>query len=380
MTEMWRAYLIETMTGLVGAEVEMSTNGRFDIVLNGIGAATVTVQKSSLGGITARWLRPWAQGFVLTLESEALGEVPIFAGPITAPPDEFTDSLSFSVSGIRAIFEHRYATTKDWDTDITGLKKSKLVYTNRSLSYIAQDLVRRGMDKEGGYLPIRFATAPGTGAHTRTYHGYDLENNQVHKLLTQISDVQGGPDIMFVPEWVDKNTRQYIRWAMYAGTPAYPPIAQDWTMVLDAGAPEPHISELSMNVDGSHYATRHYATGTGEGAGLAMRMSQNKNWLRDGHPLLEGSTSYPSVSKPETLGPYAAAGVVISPLVELHATVDIADGRSPMGRWMVGHEAIVKPGPWHTIPDLEKPLRIIRVAGDFDATHATLYFQEEYGW
>ena len=86
---MWRAYLIETMSGLVGPEVEMSTNGRLDITLNQIGSATVTVQKSSLEGITTRWLRPWAQGFLLTLEVDALGgEVPVFAGPITAPPDE----------------------------------------------------------------------------------------------------------------------------------------------------------------------------------------------------------------------------------------------------------------------------------------------------
>ena len=31
---MWRAYLIETMSGLKGPEVEMSTNGRYDIILN----------------------------------------------------------------------------------------------------------------------------------------------------------------------------------------------------------------------------------------------------------------------------------------------------------------------------------------------------------
>ena len=376
---MWRAYLIETMSGLVGAEVEMSTNGRFDIILNGTGNATVTVQKSSLEGITKRWLRPWAQGFLLTLESEALGEVPVFAGPITAPPDEYTDSLSFSVSGIRVILEQRYATVKDFDTDLTAMKASKLEYKNYSLAGIAQDLVRRAIGKEGGYLPIRFATNPGTGTHTRTYHGYDLENNRVDKRLSELSDVIGGPDIMFVPEWVSE-TRQHIRWAMYTGTPGYPAIVQNWTMVFDAGAPESQISELSMNVDGSHYATRHYATGTGEGAGIVMRMSQNKDWLKDGHPLLENSTSYPSVGKGDTLAPYARQGVVKSPLVELHATVDIADQRSPIGRWMVGHEAIVKPGPWHTIPDLEKPLRILRVAGDFDTTHATIYFQEEYGW
>ncbi len=378
---MWRAYLIETMTGLKGPEVEMSTDGRLDITLNRIGSATVTVQKSSLEGITARWFRPWAQGFLLTLEVEALGgEVPVFAGPITSPPDEYPESLSFSVSGIRSIFEHRFVTLEDYSaSELTPLRKSKVTYTDRSLSYIAQDIVRKGMAKEGGYLPIRFATNPGAGTSSRTYNGYDLENNRVDKRLAELSDVIGGPDIMFVPEWAD-GSRQYIRWAMHTGTPAYPPIAQTWTMVIDAGAPEPQVSELSMNVDGSHYATRSYATGTGEGAGIAMRMYDDKALLRDGHPLLEDTASYPSVSQTSTLAAHARAGTSIKPMVELHATIDISDHRSPYGQWMVGHNAIVKPGPWHTIKNIEKPLRIVRMAGDLDSPHMTLYFQEEAAW
>ena len=357
----------------------MSTNGRVDITLNQAGSATVTVQKSSLEGISSRWLRPWAQGFLLTLEVQD-DEVPVFAGPITAPPDEYPESLSFSVSGIRSIFEHRFLTLEDYDAgELTPLRKSVVSYTNRSLAFIAQDIVRRGMAKRGGHLPIRFATNPGTGTNTRTYEGFDLENNRVDKRLTELSNVIGGPDIMFVPEWAD-GSRQHIRWAMYTGTPGYPPIAQGWTMVLDAGAPEPQISELSMNVDGSHYATRAYATGTGEGAGIAMRMYDDTALLADGHPLLENTTSYPSVSKTTTLADYARAGTSIRPKVELHATIDISDERSPYGRWMVGHEAIVKPGPWSTITDIEKPLRILRMAGDLDTTHMTLYFQEEPAW
>ena len=49
---MWRAYLIETMTGAVGREVEMSTDGRYDIRLNEIEEVQATVQKSSLRGLS----------------------------------------------------------------------------------------------------------------------------------------------------------------------------------------------------------------------------------------------------------------------------------------------------------------------------------------
>ena len=376
---MWRAYLIEIMTGRVGAEVEMSTDGRLDITLNQAGSATVTVQKSSLEGIPSRWFRPWAHGFLLTLEVQG-DEVPVFAGPITAPPDEYVESLSFSVSGIRAIFEYRIALAEDFSSsEINALRKSKLVYKDISLAGIAQDLVRKGMAKRGGSLPIRIVTPPGPGNHARTYDGYDVQNNNIDKRLSELSDVIGGPDIMFYPEWVD-GSRQLIRWAMRTGTPGYAAISQSWTMVIDAGAPEPQVSELSMNVDGSHYGTRAYTTGTGQGAGLLVRIHDAVGLLEDSHPLLETVTSYPSVSRGETLSDYARTHTSIRPRVELHATIDITDVRSPYGQWLVGHNAIVKPGPWHTIHDVEKPLRILRMAGDLDSPHMTLYFQEEPAW
>ena len=137
----------------------MSTNGRLDITLNRAGSATVTVQKSSLEGIPSRWFRPWAHGFLLTLEVQG-DEVPVFAGPITAQPDEYVESLSFSVSGIRAIFEYRIALAEDFSSsEINALRKSKLVYKDISLAGIAHDLVRKGMAKRGGSLPIQIGRA-----------------------------------------------------------------------------------------------------------------------------------------------------------------------------------------------------------------------------
>ena len=377
---MWRAYLIETMTGLVGAEIEMSTNGRHDTVLNQAGAATVTVQKSSLTTIPARWLRPWAQGIMLTFETESEGEQPWFAGPITAPPDEYVDSLSFSVSGIRAVFEQRFLADRDYEPgEIAAFKKGKVAYANRHLAYIAQDLVRRGMDKKAGFLPIRFATpvSSGAGGHDRTYNNYDLANNTVDKRLSELSDVIGGPDVMFRPEWVDTNDRRFMRWAMHTGTEYSPVIPQEWEMVIDGSAPLPQISELTMNIDGSHYSTRAFATGTGEGTGIAMAMRENDRLLADQHPLLESAESFDSVSKTATLAAYASASVDIRPFVEIHVTIDASDIRSPLGRWQVGDTAILKPGSWLTIPNREVRLRILRVSGDFDTPHVTIYFQED---
>lgn len=373
---MWRAYLIETMTGLVGAEIEMSTNGRYDINLNAISRATVTMQKSSLTRIPSRWLRPWANGALLTFESAFHPETPILAGPFTAAPDEYPDSLSFRVADIRQIFAHRQA-SYDHGTSGADQREFVLNYNDTSLQFIAQDLVRIGMDKTAGTLPIvidsEIPRGQG-GGHQRTYSGYDVANNDIDKRLAELSDVIGGPDIMFRPEWAEEGSHQYIRWRMHVG---YPVIPQDWRMVIDASAPRPQVSELSMNVDSSHYATRFYATGDGEGQGIRMAIRENSALHQGQHPLLEGVGSWPSVSDPSTLHAYAAASVDTRPWIELHATIDAADVRSPFGRWHVGDKATVKPGPWHHIPDKGVGLRILRAAGDFDTTHTTLYFQED---
>src|SRR5690606_33033533 len=143
---MWKAYLIETMTGLVGQEVEMSTNGRLEITLNEIEQATITVQKSSLAGVSARWLRPWAQGFLVTLSTWYGDERPVFAGPIKGPPADHPDSLSFTVAGIREIFKYRILLAEDFSSSqINELRKSRVDYMNKSLAFIAQDIVRKGM-------------------------------------------------------------------------------------------------------------------------------------------------------------------------------------------------------------------------------------------
>lgn len=383
---MWKAYFIETVTGKVGRRFEMSTNGRFDIRLNASDSGQVTAQKSSITDVERRWMTPWRGGILLTLTGEDGVERPITAGPITAPPEEYEMSLSFVFGGIRSVLEHRYiippfkaASGASDSARLSAMKKATLSFKDTSLGYIAQQVVRNGIDRTGGDLPIRFVPGPEakiTGGHDRSYRGYDIGSNLIDSVLTQLSDVSGGPDIMFRPEWTN-STHQYIRWAMHVGNHRGQSIPQDFHMVIDSTAPKSVLSELSLNTDGAHFATRAWATGAGEGAAVAMASAQNLKLLSDSHPLLESVVSSDSAKEYKTLLGHAQRAIDTRALVELHATLDGADIRTPFGIWQVGDQARLVVKGWHSVPDGPHDLRIVRAQGDLDSPFVTIYFQED---
>lgn len=385
---MWRAYFIETMTGRVGKQFEMSTNGRFDITLNGTETGQVTAQKSTLEGVDPHWMTPWMAGILVTLTGNDGVERPIMAGPITAPPEEYDMSLSFVVGGIRSVLKHRYFGLQDESysngLDSGGLasatKKSKVTFSKTSYGYMAQRIVQAATSKLGGDLPIRYVSGPektlSSGGHTKSYDGHDIGNNEVDKLLYNLSELDRGPDIMFRPEWTN-SSRQYIRWAMYCGSEVSPAIPQTYTMVIDSTVPRGIVSELSLNTSGDHYATRAWVTGAGEGKAVAMTVAENRALLRDHMPLLEVVQDESSIKEIDTLRSKASALIDVRPMVELHATIDCADERSLLGVWEVGDKADLVVKGWYSIPDGLHSLRIVRVQGDFDTTHATIYFQED---
>lgn len=381
------------MTGDVGPEVEMSTNGRWDVMLNDIERNTVTAQKSSLQRIEPKWYRPWSGGVLLTFTPRWQGEdgkeTPIVAGPISAPPAEYPDSLSFTVLGVRAFFQYRILLDQDYlsgsgsspsGAALKALMNSKLTYESAPMDYIAKDMVARGLNKQNGRLPITAPkSSPATvaeGGMTGTYNGYDLANANIHKRLMQLSDRIGGPDIMFRPVWAEEN-HTAIEWELHTGNHISPIIEQSWTMSIDTTAPRSSISEQTVNTSGEHYATRVYATGTGEGPGIAIAARDGEGLYRDEHPLLEQVYTNPDVSETSTLFDRATAGVDVRPMVELHLTVDGNDPAAELGRWHVGDTVEVTVGGWLSIPDGTHDFRLIRAAGDLDSGFATLYFQED---
>lgn len=382
----WRAYFIETKTGLKGPEIEMSTNGRWDVRLNGHENCTVTVQKDSLRGIDREWWSFMRGGILLTFTTYDGVERPIIAGPIRGFPSEYTDSMSFAVGGIRDLLECRTFIGGGRENkrapsiaEARELMKKSLTFTDSCPAYMAQYLTLLSMDQVGADLPIRIATpAPAKGGgHQRTFAYHKVAQSFIDTILTDLSDEEGGPDIMFRPEWMDAN-QTHIRWAMHTGNDVSPYIPQSYFMDIDTTSRHTPASEVSLEVGGEgSVATRVWATGDGEGSAIAVAVRESYSSHANGVPLIERHTSHQGVTELSTLSARAGAGVTLAPTVELHLSLDCQDERAPLGLWSVGDVMRVTVEDWFYLPRGTYNMRIIRAQGDLDSSHATLYLQED---
>ncbi|MED6116905.1 hypothetical protein PIB30_104675, partial [Stylosanthes scabra] len=229
-------------------------------------SGNIKVRKSDLARWSTEWWAPWSGGVLLVHHGPDGVDRPIAAGPITGWSAETAEDLTLDWKGIREILAHRVIA-------------QDLKFSGVSLGTIAWRVVHDMSEiKPGGGLPIVHGSPEETvtddADHQRTYESWNLANNGIDKRLTEISEVIGGPDIMFRPQWAnDEHTG--VVWAMVHGTEGRPRIAQTWTADMDTTAPRAGLSDLSVKSEASHIVTRVWATGSGEGAGVARTYVQD---------------------------------------------------------------------------------------------------------
>ena len=380
----WVAHLVRTMDGARGARLDLSTEGGWEIPLNGIEEFSVTVGKRQLLRLDPLWWKPWRVSVAVSWQKPDGTLDAWVAGPITnLPTGETRTTATFPCRGIGAILARRNLTAQEpinlsTAAQVEMMTKS-LRYVGMSLGTIGQEVVKRGMAKVGGTLPIVFGSPRehGSTLNERTYDGYNLANNQVWKRLTELSGVRNGPDIAFRPRWRDDGS---LEWVMVHGTRAQPQIAQTWAMDLDTTSHRSPIASVHVTTDASRLATRVYWTGAGEGSTTMVRVAEDRSRLEDQMPMLEtvGSTS-DSDSRDQirdhALGELAAAE---HPVTQIDMRVNGADPRSEIGRWRVGDAARVTMGDgWLTVPAGTTSKRIIAARGDWSNGMVDLSFQDD---
>lgn len=362
----WLVHLAETTSGQVGRALAPSKVSAV-VEINKAGDGSVTVAKRDLEGLDRRRLTPWWGTIVVSYVAPNGAIYPIQAGPIQDWPTETRHDLTIGFEGIRAIFERRHL---EQDHTFRGI----------DLGTIAWRVVQAGMQKPGGALPIvhgspdRTATAQG---NDRTYEKWNIANNNVDKRLTEISEVIGGPDIMFRPRWANRN-RTAIEWAFVHGAYHSPAIPQDTVPHWDATTARSDIASLSTTTDGTQLTSRVWGTGAGEGEGTTITKAEDPGLLEKGYPFLETVISDPDQAKPEPIrakcaGELAAHQAAID---QLSIKVNAASARHPLGTWHVGNDARITTGPetW-SIPPGTRTMRILRASTASDEM-VTLELQE----
>ena len=380
----WVAHLVRTMDGRLGARLDLAGEGSWSIPLNGIEEFSVTVGKDQLARLDPSWWSPYRSSVAVSWQREDGSLVAWVAGPIVGPPTETRATASFDCRGIGAILSRRVLTAQEPISQSTAAQVAMMTgtvrYAGMSLGTIAQEVVKRGVAKVGGTLPIAFGSPreQGSTLNERTYEGFNLANNGVWKRLTELSGVRNGPDIAFRPRWTADG--QFLEWVMVHGTYAQPTIEQAWTADLDATSSMSPIASVSVTTDASRLASRVYWTGAGEGKTTMVRVAEDRSRLADQMPILETVGSTSDSGNRDLIRAHAIAELEASraPVTQISVQIDGADPRCEIGRWRVGDAARLTMGDeWLTVPPGTTTKRIISAKGSWSSAMVDLEFQDD---
>lgn len=175
------------------------------------------------------------------------------AGQIQGDPFTFPGKSEVIAAGMDAYFENRFVLPPLASGQLPRSVSSQ--WSGLSLRTIAKRVVQQAISHPGAALPIDFEPDI-IGTHEREYPGSD--GMRVSQALTNLTNVDGGPDIAFRPKMAED--RRHVRWELLTGDPQLTQGGSDhyW----DVSAPGPHASVASLVRDGRDLASRSFMAGT----------------------------------------------------------------------------------------------------------------------
>lgn len=356
---MWTANLFQMVSGQIGPRLNFESVS-WSVELNGTESISMKLKKSDLPKVDLNsWLAPWWAGVVLFWDG-----VPVVAGPILTRPSEDFNSVSISCGGIRSILAKRLVAFEQ--TDWSKLATSVVYYSGLSLGTIAKRVVDQAQTKKAGRLPIIYALPDETesmGAdHERTYRGFNVQNINCDDVLTKLSNVIDGPDIMFKPKLLRANQ---LAFEMWTGTENQPRIYQSQTPVWDTTPEKGQVSEMSVVTTGSYQTSRVYSIGAGQDEGLLIKVSTNEAPLQAQFPLLETVINVGSSDNPVVVEDHGISNLWANKtaLMEFQMTVR-GDGDIPMGSFWPGDLVEIVTNGWLAVPDGTTQMRLLSITGD----------------
>lgn len=353
---MWTAHLFQMTSGQIGPRLNFETMD-WSTELNGTENISMKLRKSDLPKVDYNyWLSPWWAGIVVLWDN-----VPIAAGPIITRPSESFDTVTIGCGGIRSILANRLVAPEAYGENWEAFSKEKIYYSGLSLATIAKYAVEASQRKKGGRLPISYALADMTGLHERTYQSFNVSNISCDDVLTKLSNVIGGPDIMFRPRLVQPNVLTFDLWT---GTDKQPRIYQKYSPVWDTTPSRGMVSNMNVIVTGTYQTSRVYATGDGQDEGTMIRIATDDSLLQKGYPLLETVVADGS-EDPGAVMEYALSKLDANngPLLEVQMTVR-ADGPIPLGSFWPGDLVEIVTQGWLSLPDGVNRMRLLSITGD----------------
>lgn len=323
MAAEWTYLLADLRTNAVTAEIPLA-------------GARPSKKVGAAGSLSGTWAlsSKWDGGDPYTLTTPARTALyalrdgrPMWGGILwTRRYDSTTSKVDLGCADWWSYFDHRKVLPLLSPNPAVGdVAQLATTYAAVDQNTIARNLVALAQTHTGGNIGIQLDTTTSNTPRDRTYYGYEMRD--VGEALRQLSQVQGGPDVMFdVASNLDSVGRP-VR-LLRLGTPTLGQMGSPF--VFETGG---NILSYTWPSDGSRMASRTYATGSGMETGQLIAVSEDTARYNDGWPLLEHDTNYSTVSDPATLTGHAAGDqrAVRLPVVLPTLTVR-GDGRNASGK------------------------------------------------
>lgn len=373
----WEAYTFDVPTGQLLAPIDIPS---LSWTLTVSSCSLSTTRDKGLGegdasGLTVPWtalsaesqdgrvsqLAPYRRGIVLGWDG-----APIVAGMVGMRTDSALDTSFDLVSPLDFLASRYVVREGTFGAGGGSTTHDTIRYAGMSLRGIASELgVLATERKPGGHLPILWQYAGEGGSHERTYHGYNVQNNGAKKLITEIANVDGGPDMQLRPRILPDNR---LEWVFLAGSDAEPYLTQadgvpTITWYRGGGTCD------AIKVAHAAPTMRVYATGSGQDEGTLCHLSEDARLChtRDPWPLVEGTASSTDWDNADLVARHGDARLSAggSPLAQVTCSVHASDSSCTVVPGMVWPgqlvDLFVEGHP--ALPDGTYTMRLMEMAG-----------------
>jgi hypothetical protein len=296
--------------------------------------------------------------------------VPLWWGALGAPEDSW-DATTFPLTSPMSLLAARAVIRDGAFHD--GKSTDTVSYTGLSLRGIASELgslVTEG--KNGGSLPFDWTYRGEKGSHQRTdYKAWNVQNVFAKQLLTNIVNVQNGPDMAFRPYWKDDAS---CRVRFLAGSDADIYLDMDHEPIDLTCSPQGGSLE-DVVIDYQHATQRIYATGAGTDESVVTALAEDMTEItgeQDPPILMESNWSDTDVTDVKQLKSKAMAVLNSNRrvMMQLSGTVHVNDldgnGRPahPLGSFWPGEIFTIHMRGHRRLPDDSYPMRLMKMSGD----------------
>lgn len=378
----WQAYLGDTMTGLVGAPIDLP-NFSWSVSVSDSSLSTTKDKNVGVDAVSSLTV-PWSAipGETSTARSAAVAPsrrsitlcrdpgngsigVPILWGALGQRRDTWLDT-SFDLDSALTMLDSRHLVREGvYGSGENATSPDVISLSGLSLRGIASEVGYQCTNaKPAGVLPIDWTYRGEPGDHERTYKAFTIQNLSGKAILEKLANVLGGPDMQLRPYLADS---QHVRLRFLAGSDADVYLGQQTMHSLRIW---PGGGDLqNVIVDHAGPIMRVYGSGSGTDAAQITHLSEDLTLaqLNDPWPLVEATFADSDADDADLLARDTEARLAANcrPLMQLSGTLDCSDEHTPQpGEFWPGEVFEVSIDGFPSLPDGVYPMRLMEMSGD----------------